>query len=374
LGLEGSYDNNSSGGYYGGDINWGVIANHRFNGGALSLNYRGDYRDYSGVQGYSGTDQNLGFAISKILSKHWSVSYSQTAGIYLSGASYFSLQPAETNLVQVNPYSSTTKFLSSGVSASYQQSLRLSYVFSGSYYLSRYSGNAPYGISGVTASGGLNYRITPRTTVSGTYSFSDYQYQQLGGQAQVHTFYATLSHLFANHWSVLGSAGVSRSQSSGTIDYALSPGLAQLLGASFVAGPYNTTTLVPYFQASASRQMRHSTVSFIGSQSITPGNGIYLASKNLAVTGLYSYTWRLSSVGFAGGYSRLGSAANAARPIDMEFFSASYGRPLARYLGLTLRYDFFYYPSVVGLVPFDRDSRFTFGIVFNSKSVPITLF
>jgi hypothetical protein len=379
LGARGVYDNNSQGGYEGGAVDWGVLANHHFERGSLSLNYRGDYGDYAGPQGYSGTDQSLSFAISKMLTRHWSISFSQAAGIFQYGASYFSVQPIESNTVQTNPYSSNTKFLSSGFTATYQQSLRWSYIFTTSYYLSRYTGYAPYGISAVTASGGVSYRFTALTTLTGTYSFSDYQYQNLGGQAQIHTVYATLSHQFRNRWVVLASVGGSRSQSSGVIDLALSPTLAQLLGTTYLPGSYNTTTYVPYFEGSASRQMRHMNVSVSGGQSITPGNGLYLASKNLNVSGFLSYTWRLSSLGFGASYYRLGSVSNSAQPYNTEALSASYGYPLTRHLGLNLRYDLINYSqanssNLASLLPFNRDNRFSVGIAFNSKPVPITLF
>ncbi|HEX4232216.1 MAG TPA: hypothetical protein VHZ07_26350 [Bryobacteraceae bacterium] len=379
VGARGVYDNNSQGGYHGGAVDWGVIANHSYERGALSLNYEGDYGDYAGAQGYSGTDQNLSFAVSKMLTRHWSVSFSQAAGIFKYGASYFSVQPIESNTVQTNPYSTDTKFLSSGFTATYQQSLRWSYIFSASYYLSRYTGYAPFGISAVTASGTIAYRLTARTTLSGTYSFSDYQYQNFGGQAQIHTVYATLSHQFRNRWVILASAGGSRSQSSGVVDLALSPTLTQLLGTSFLAGSYNTTTYIPYFEGSISRPLRHFNVSISGGQSITPGNGLYLASKNLNIAGFLSYTWRLSSLGFGGSYYRLGSVSNSAQPYDTEAFSASYGHPITRHLGLNLRYDLINYSqvqaaNVASLVPFNRDNRFSVGIVFNTKPIPITLF
>jgi hypothetical protein len=379
VGADGVYDNNPSGGYEGGDITWAVIANHRLNGGSLSLNYRGDYRDYVGQRGYNGTDHNLAFAISKEVSRHWLLSFSQSAGSFKYGASYFSVQPIETNTVQVNPYSSDTKFLASGLSATYQQSLRWSYTFGGSYYLARYTGFAPYGISAVSASGEASYRLTARTSLSGTYSFSDFQYQNQGGQALIHTVFATISHRFRNSWSVLASGGGSRSQSSGVVDLGLSPGLSQLVGTTYIAGSYNTTTYVPYFQGSATRQLRHMSLSISGGQSISPGNGLLLASKNLNASGFFSYTWRLASLGFGGSYYRFGSVSNTAQPYNTETISASYGYPLTRHMALNLRYDFINYtnvsyPNLATVVPFDRDNRFSVGIIFNSKSIPITLF
>ena len=119
VGADGIYDNNTIGGYEGGDINWGVIANHRFEGGSLSLSYHGDYRDYTGERGFKGNDENLVFAITKSLSRRWLLTYSLNGGIFQYGASYFSLQPVDSNIVEVNPFNSRTDFLSTSVSATY---------------------------------------------------------------------------------------------------------------------------------------------------------------------------------------------------------------------------------------------------------------
>ncbi|HWF48141.1 MAG TPA: hypothetical protein VG168_14120, partial [Bryobacteraceae bacterium] len=71
--------------------------------------------------------------------------------------------------------------------------------------------------------------------------------------------------------------------------------------------------------------------------------------------------------------------SNSAQPYSTEAFSASYGYPLTRHIGLNLRYDLINYSQVnnsnlASSVPFNRDNRFSVGIVFNSKPVPITLF
>ena len=211
--------------------------------------------------------------------------------------------------------------------------------------------------------------------MSGTYAFSDYQYQSQGGEAQVHTGYATLSHQFRNRWSILGSAGITRSQSAGTIDLPLPPAFVQSLGTSYVVGQYNSTTYLPYFQASVMRQLRHANFSLTGGQSVQPGNGIYLASKALNANGYFSYTWRLASIGVGGAYGRFASVANTAQSYNTASFSAVYGYPIARHLSLNLRYDFVNYSGTpFASVETDRDNRVTVGIVFNSKTVPITLF
>ncbi len=141
---------------------------------------------------------------------------STSAGIIFYGGTFFSVEPTLTGIIPTNPFTSETKFLSSGLSLSYQQTRRLSYSFSGSFFLQRYNYAGAIGTTGGSGSGSAFYRITSRTTVGGTYSHSYFVYQANAGQAQIDTIAATLSHQFHSHWSVSLSGGVTRSSVSGT--------------------------------------------------------------------------------------------------------------------------------------------------------------
>ena len=371
---DGTYDLEQNGvngkGY---DIGWGVTGVHLLRGGALSLNYHGDYRYYANGFYNSGNDENLAISFTKVLNRRWSFAVSESAGIYLAGASYFSLQPSESNAVQFNPFSSNTKFLSTSVTAAYQFNRRLSFQLGTDYFVNRYTGSTPFGSNGVTATGSLLYRLSKRTTFSGNYSFTNYAYQQTAGNSKINTFYAGVSHDFASRWSVSASGGVSRSNSSGFVTYALTAQLANLLGTSTVIGHYDVVTYFPYFQGSVSRHWRRSLTSLTGGQSISPGNGFYLAAKNLNVNGVYSYTMRNSSFGISGFASRLGSVSVGARPFMVDGFSASFGQNFSRYLGANLRYDFVKY-NTQNIQSGTTDNRFSVGFVFHTREVPVTLF
>ncbi|MBV9302667.1 MAG: hypothetical protein JOY62_04760 [Acidobacteriaceae bacterium] len=351
----------------------GVTAYHDFNHGSLALSYRGAYRDYESSLYPNGTDQSLSFLLRKALNKRWGFTYAQAAGIFLNGGTYYSLQAGSTSSLNLNPYSQSTKFASSSITFSYQQTMRLSYEFGGDFNVNRYGGLGPFGTTGVGGSASMLYRLTRRTTVSGTYSHTYYTYQSNAGITDADNLYLTLSHDFSSRWHGGISAGVSRTDSSGTVE---TPGLFLINGellAGYVAGPYKRISTFPFFQGTLSRVWRRSQFTVNAGQDVSSGNGLFLASRNEYANGFYSYGTRKWNIGFGGNYSRLSSVANSAVPYSSRTLSNSVGYSLTRYVGLNLRYFYTDYGHI-GLVPGRIDNRVTFGFVFNSKDVPITLF
>lgn len=352
----------------------GVTGFHEFATGDLALSYRGDYRAYESSAYPSGTDQNLSFLFRKQLTRHWSLAFTQSAGIFLYGGTYFGVQPSNVNFVETSPFSPKTRFLGDSLSLSYQQTRRLSYQFTGDFYLVRYSNGVSYGSTDASGSGTILYRLSRQTTISGTYTHTYFDFQHGAGESDIDSAYLTLSRDLPNHWRVGVSGGISHSNSSGIVNVPVTFLVGTNLLTGYVVGHYHTSTNLPYAQATVSRTMRHSTFVVTGGESVTPGNGFFLDSRNLGVSGLYSYMWRKANAGVGGYYSRLTSISNTA--------SASYGSAAAslnlsyqvlRYLGVDLRYDYIRYDSFFGFAG-REDNRISFGIVISSKNVPMTLF
>lgn len=359
---------------WGGDFGGGFTGYHQFHQGSLAVSYRGSYRDYQTTSYPSGTDQNLSLLFQKRLSRRWTLTFSQAAGIFLYGGTYFAVQPAEANPIVLNPFSTETRFLQSSVTLSYQQTRRLSYEISGDLYITRYNTSAAYGTTGGAGSGAVLYRVTRRTTVSGTYSHTNFDYQRGGGSSSIDTVYGTLSHDFSRRWNLGISGGFSRIHASGVVTVPVSIALGGSVLTGYVTGPYNTVSIIPYVQGTVSHNWRHSQLSVTGGQTITSGNGFFLTARDLGVTGYYSYTLsRQSNIGIGGSFARLSSMANAAGSYSTGTFGASYGYNMTRHIGFNLRFDHLRYGSFVAY-PGLSDNRVSFGVVFNSKNVPITLF
>lgn len=353
----------------------GVTGVHEFSTGSLSLNYRGGYRDYQTSAFSKGTDQNLSFQFRKALTRRWTLLYNQSAGIYLYGGTYFGLQPSETNFIQTNPFGTETRFLSSAISLSYQQTRRLSYSVEGSFFLSRYNTPGSIGYTGVSGSGSVYYRFSRRTTLSGTFSHTYMTYQRGVGTTQVNSAYVTLSRDLMPRWHLGLSGGFSRVNSAGTLVIPVPISIFGLIFTAYEVGAYNETSYLPYAQGTLSHTGRRTLLTITGGESTTPGNGFFLTARTLGASGFYSYTMsRQTNLSFGGAYSRLSSVSNTvSSTYTTSTFSASLGHNLTRHLGLNLRYDFVDY-GVFGGFSGRTDNRFSFGFVFNSKNVPVTLF
>jgi hypothetical protein len=353
---------------------WGVTGAHAFETGSISLLYSGDYRHYTNNLP-SGTDHNLSFAFKKALSRRWRFYIDLSSGILLTGASYYVILPNQTNVLQTNPYSPTTKFVSGTTGLSYQASRRLSYQFGGGYSLSRYESPTPFGSNGVSTYGSVLYRTGRRTTVSANYTLVDYMYRYGAGDAQANTVYLGLAHDFGTRWELGLNGGISRASASGTI--VAPPGFNQATGGGITFGHYDNVTYLPYFSASLSRLWRSSKLSAVVGQDVASGNGIYLASRNLHGYGAYSYTRGKGTLGASAGYGRLSSVANTvATAYTIKSASISYGYALLKYLGLVFRYDYINYDGLRDIPNgVNTDHRISFGVVFNSmQKVPVTLF
>jgi hypothetical protein len=378
--FNGGTTNNGS---FGWEIGGGVSASHAFRDGEFSLSYRGDYRDYQNSFYTTGTDQNLGVSYSKRLARRLTLSTSLGAGIAFYGSTFFSSSSSgSATVVPNNPFSSETKYLSTGVSLSYQQSRRLSYVVGGSYFLQRYNYAGAIGAAGTSGSASAFYRTSARTTVGATYSHSYFAFQRGAGNANADTVQASVSHVFPDHWTASVSGGVTHSSVSGLVSLPtglpagtiLAPGVTVGPG-GYIAGRYQQSTSFPSFSGTVGRSYRHSNAYASAGQGISSGNGYYLASKSLYFNGLYSIAIRQrQNVSFSGGYSRLSSVANTVSAIySSSSLTAAYGISLMRYFGVNAHYDYIHFGSLspnTGI----NDNRLAFGINFSSKSIPLTLF
>jgi hypothetical protein len=360
-------------GSWGYQFGGGVTLVHQFSDGGISLSYRGDYRGYSSSAYGNGTDQNLSLLYNKRLSRHWTVSLPVAAGILLYGAGGY-IVPGAGSAVSPNPLSPETRFVQTGINLTYQQTRRLSYVFSGSFFLNNYNYVGAIGSTGVSGSGSLLYRVTGKTTVGATYSHSYYHYGQQAGTTSVDGLSLSLTHDFPDHWQGSVSAGVNRANTQGVITQAVSVLLGQQVVQGYFTGPYQRTSYVPSFQGTLTRFFRHSSASITGGQGVTPGNGTYLTSRDQFVTALYNVTTHRSNIGAAYSFFHLTSISNIVTSnYTTSSLSFSYGYTLMRHLSANASYSYLHYGSLFTLGSVN-DNVLTIGLSLSTKSLPLGLF
>lgn len=363
----------TSGGFW--DAGGGASAGHDFAKGTYSLSYRGDYRNYTAGTSIGGTDQNLNFFYRRILTRRWTISIYELAGIYPEGHVIPQPSPVtQSNFLQTNPYSLNLKFLGTTFATSYKQTNRLSYEFTGSFDIFRYNAPVSYGNDDGIGTASVLYRWDRRTTISGSYQYSEYKYQHNAGNATVNTVFLTLSRALPRRWQAGLSAGASRSDDSGTVKLPATIDFKSTKIPVYIISSYRQRSTLPYFQGNASRRTTHTLTSFSAGQSVTPGNGFFLASKTVGINGVFSYS--LPRMSFSGGgyWSRLSSVsateAFKIRTTDLDF---SYSYNIIRHLGFSAHYDHVGYGTIGAGTGF-IDNRFSMGMYFSSKDVPLAIF
>jgi hypothetical protein len=363
---------------YGSGLGWeaggGIDLSHQFRDGGLTLSYQGSYRDYPSDNFHGGTQQSLALAYSKRLSKRWTFGASVSGGILSYGSSYYGAS-ALGSAISTNPFSSESRFVNAGLSVTYAQSRRLSYVFSGAYFLSSYTYSGSFSSYGGDGSASVYYRLTARTTIGASYTHTYYTYSHGAGPSNMDNGSLTLSHRFPDHWQLDLSAGVTRIHSMGIIAEPVKLIFDGEVVTGYEIGRYNRVIYSPSFQGFLTRGYRHSTFALGGGQNIAAGNGTFLASRSQFGTAVYSMSLpHRSTLGFGASYIRLSSVANSVSSSYATLGgSANYGINFMRYLSANFRYDFLHYDGLFGFSSLN-ESRFSFGLSVSSKSVPLTLF
>jgi len=362
---------------FGSGLGWeaggGVTATHTFKDGGITVNYRGSYRDYQTAGASGGQQQSLSLGYNKRLNRHWSLGADVSGAILTYGDSFYSASSLAST-VSGNPFSTESRYANASVSVTYQQTRRLSYVFTGNYLLNSYKYAGAFSSHGVGGGASVLYRLTARTTIGANYSRTYFTYSQNAGSSSIDTGSLTLSHIFPQHWQIDLSGGVNRSHSEGTILVPISLIFNGQLVSGYQIGQYNRTLYSPAFQGVLTRAFRRSSISVSGGQSVMGGNGTYLTSRDQFASGTFSYSTHRSNLSLGGSFTRLSSVANnVSQTYSYYGASAGYGLNLFRYVSANLRYDLIHYDGLFTFAGI-TESRVSFGLSLSTKSVPLTLF
>jgi len=368
-----SSSNTSGFGFDGGGA---ITASKSFSDSFLSVNYRGGYRHYPTGFGSNGTNQNFALIYTKRFGPRWTLLFNEAAGIMLYDTVAYNTNPSVPPLS--NPFSPSTRFADSSVTASYRQTQRLTYTATGTFFLNRYS-SATLGQEGATGgiySGSVAYELSLRTSIAGTYSHDDFFYEGAAGTSHVNGLSASLTHTFGRGWTAKFSAGASHIATAGIyrIPVLIDNGSGQLVN-GFVLVPYDTKKYIPTFQASLIHRFRILNIAVNALHGVNPGNGTYLTSSNTAVNGYTSRAFgRKAILTAAAGFSHLDTIAKGVgQSYTQTNVTAFYSRVLFPHISGYGSYSLIRYSSITNFAA-TTDNRFTFGLSFSLRNVPFTLF
>jgi hypothetical protein len=388
IGLSGIYDNGllpvsvngtgqiPSADAFGVQLNLGLYGYHTWSHSTLGLDYRGDFRHYSPKTYYDGFNQSLALIFTHEPSRHVMLTLRNAAGIYTLNsflAGFGGLGPAYLQLPQNDIYDNQVVFLNTSADLTYRKSTRLSFNIGGEGDLVRRRSNALYGVTGATARADMQYRITRHTTVGLDYRFIHFDYTKAFGNANVHTIGIDYSTQFTRHLQFSARVGGARIESLNLALVHLDPTVAALLGQSVGVQAAYRLGYMPDILARLTETFRRSTFGVGFSDTVNPGNGVYLTSRAESATASYSYTGlRYWNFGIDANYSRLTALVQTLGAYDTYGASGGVTRQLGKGLHAVLHMDARHYNVAGGHFKHD-EYRVTLGLTYSPGDLPLAL-
>jgi len=285
----------SSNAAYGIQLGGGISGVHSWKHTRIGLNYNGTLNHYLGKGFFDNTAQSLSLGITHEFTRHVTLNLRESAGV-------FSQDFAQLGLPQTVPFDSSqsyipvtdffnnrTIYLTSQADLIFQKSARLSFDIGADGFLNRERSSALYGVTGASARGDMQYRVTRRTTIGAQYTYTHYSYTGIFSSADIHGAVGTFATRLTQWWEFSGYAGVMRVESKFVQSIPLDPVVAALLGVSTGYNVVYSATYIPDVSARLSRTFHRGVFYLTGGRAIMPGNGLFLTTE--MTTGATGYTY-----------------------------------------------------------------------------------
>jgi hypothetical protein len=369
-----------SGGLSGIEAQVGGYGTHNWRTAKLSLDYRGNYRHYDQGSYYDGSDQQLQLGYTYQKSRRLRFDLREMAGTYSQGfGSVFTQAPTEVTggLTPNNAllFDNRSTFLQTGMDVTYILSPRNNLSAGGEGYDVLRQSKALVGMHGYTLHGTFEHKLSPNSSLAVTYSHYHYDFPNAFGESNIDSFQAGYTTRFdRNRWTFRIFAGGLQVETSGLQVVNLDPLIASILGVSTTVQAYYQKNILPSGTASLSRRFKSSSLSFSYSTGTSPGNGVYLTSRQSSGGGTFSYTGvRRTSLSVNGNYTSYSSLGQSLMPYHSFGGGVSASYALSHALHLTARYDS--RRQEIDQSIFSNNSyQASVGIAFSPGDIPLSIF
>jgi len=366
-------------------LSWGFGGRHYFRRDQVSVNYTGNFSQYSGVGAYNGANNSVAVTYSHVLSRRLTLNL-MASGSILSENSILENQPVGSETIaninlssspNIQIYDASVKQFSSQADLTWQATSRLSFSMGTSYfgiaYASPVGSNSPSlrGMTGQQARSDVNYRLTRKMTIGSYYSFSHYLYPDGFGSTAVNTAGAIFSYAFDRTTQIRFRGGLSQIESVDLQTVPINPVIAALLGVSTGAIDAYTTSKTGDFSVQFAKDFGHgATASLAYAHGVSPGNGLFQASEQESISANFATkVFRTYSFSASLGRDSLSSVSQTVSQnlgkYQSEYGQISLSRAYRRGVGLNLALEYRYF-DVTGLGFVRNQLRITSGVTWGS--------
>jgi hypothetical protein len=365
-------------GVYGVEANIGAYGTHSWKTAQLGLDYRGTFREYANDSQYSGIDQYLTLGYTWYQSRRLIWKAQLMGGILDDALEGIGVEPVTTVPISVvSPstfiFDSRSYYLQGGLDLTLQQTARTSFTIGGQGFDVWRQSAYLVGMEGYNLRGGVEHKLNRNTSVGFTYQRQHFNFPKVFGQADIDTGELFLGTNLGRLWTLVVRGGVFHSEVSGLETVTLNPVIASLLGQATTVQAYYKENIFPSGSASLTRKFKQASLNFAYSQSVVPGNGVYLTSKNDLGSATYSYTGiHKVNLSVMGGYNSLTSLGEGLQPYRTADGGAGLTYSLPWSLHFVARYDY-RYQQIEDLVYKHTGYRVSAGLTFSPGKMPLSL-
>ena len=362
---------------YGVELNLGLYGYHSWKRTTLALDYKGDFRHYSQKTFYDGSDQFLSLILTHQPSKHIRFTFRNQAGTY--SRSYFlngALGPLDPNfnqLPQNDIFDNRVIFLNTSADLTYRKSARLSFNFGAEGNLVRRRASSLYGITGASTRADMQYRVSRHSTVGLDYRFTHFDYTRGFGSMDLHSVGINYSTQITRHVQLSARVGGARVESLSLVAVPLDPAIALLLGQSVGIQTAYRVNYAPDMNVRLTDNFKRSALSLTYTNSVNPGNGVYLTSRGQSGSISYSYTGvRYWNFGGDVSYGRLSALVQTLGTYNNYGAGVGITRQLGKGFHSVLRLDAHRYDIAANQFR-HNNFRAMLGITFSPGDLPLAL-
>ena len=317
----------------------GVSGVHSWKRTKLSLDYRGSFAHYSKTTYFDGANQSLMLALTHSLSRHISFSLRESAGLFsrnpgLAGlSSTAGFDPSMSNIPATDFFDNRTIYFSTQADVTIQRSTRLSFDLGADASVVRRRSSALFGANNTGARADLQYRLSRRTTIGAGYNYSNYGYTGVASATNLHSFTGTYAIRLTRALEFSAFGGVTRFETNFQQVVPLDPVIAILIGRSAAVVDSYNLRYTPTFSGRLSQTFKRGVAYLSAGRTVTPGNGLFLASTATNYSGGYSYSgFRRWGLNAQAGYYSAQSSVNAVGSYGGATGSVSASRQIGRFV------------------------------------------
>jgi hypothetical protein len=348
--------------------------------GSFGFNYQASYQLFAKESRYSGVNQSLGLNYTRQLSRRSSFSLGVGAG---QNHTNFGLTRADftTNYadIPIDPsselFDSPNYFLSVSGGLNYQLSSRVTVSAVGSTFATRRKSAALVNSNGWNGGGQISYALSRKSSIGGGVHYGNYYFQRAFGESQFVTASVFYSRALTRRWNLSASGGAYRVHAQRILPIRVDPVIAALIGQSYTYEAGTTDQSGFQGSVSASTSYRRSTISITYIRGVVPGNGLYLTSTGDSVhAGLVYQGFRKAGLFANASAGRMKEVLETSNRLPANAYESATGGVsyrLASYISLTAsvgvgRYD-------IGAFAGHTRAYASAGLSFSPAQIPLVL-